>query len=504
MPNAGMLVTSESSQLRTMPGPITKLSGKGCGEQGVSELCFLDATELAGRIHSREISAAEVMAAHLAQIERINPLVNAIVTLLPERALAAADAADAAIARGDSVGALHGLPIAHKDTTITKGIRTTFGSPIFRDFVPDQNALVIERLQGAGAIPIGKTNVPEFGAGSNTFNPIFGATRNPYDLTKTAGGSSGGAAAALACGLHPIADGSDLGGSLRNPGNFNNVVGFRPSLGRVPSWPASTPWSSLGVTGPLARSVSDVALMMSVIAGPDRRCPTAIDQSPDQFARPLDRDFSGTRVAWSPTLGGLPVDRRVTDTLEQQRHVFADLGCIVEEASPDLSGANEVFQTLRAWTFEHGYGELLDQHREQMKDTVIWNIELGRTLTGPDISRAEALRAAIFERMHTFFETHEFLLAPVNQVPPFDLATEYPTSINGVPMETYIDWMQSCSFITVTGHPAMSVPAGFTEEGLPVGLQIVGRHRDDLGVLQAAYAFERATQFHRVRPPVVD
>ncbi len=469
----------------------------------MSDLCFLDAVDLAARLRSREVSAVEVLDAHLAQIERVNPTVNAIVTLIPERARAAAEAADAALARGERVGPLHGLPIAHKDTTITKGIRTTFGSPIYRDHVPEQSALIIERLHAAGAIPIGKTNVPEFGAGSHSFNPVFGATRNPYDLNKTAGGSSGGAAAALACGMHPIADGSDLGGSLRNPGNFNNVVGFRTSIGRVPSWPARAAWNPLSVPGPLARTVSDVALMLTAIAGPDPRSPVAIEQPATIFAQPLARDFTGVRVAWSPTLGGLPVDPRVTATLEKQRRVFTDLGCVVEEASPDLSGANEVFQTLRAWTFEHGYGELMDQHRDQMKATVIWNVEQGRRLTGPDLARAEGLRTEIFERVRVFFETYEFLLAPVNQVPPFDLTTEYPTSINGVAMETYIDWMQTCSFITVTGHPAISVPAGFTDDGLPVGLQIVGRHHDDVGVLELAYAFEQATQFHRVRPPVI-
>ena len=470
----------------------------------MSELCFREATELARQVRSREVSAVEVMSAHLAQIERLNPHVNAIITLLPERAMAAAAAADDALTRGDAIGPLHGLPIAHKDTTITKGIRTTFGSPIFHDFVPDQNALIIERLHAAGAIPIGKTNVPEFGAGSNTFNPVFGATRNPYDLTKTAGGSSGGAAVALACGMHPIADGSDTGGSLRNPGNFNNVVGFRTSPGRVPAWPARAAWSTLGVPGPLARTVSDIALMLSAIAGPDPRSPIAIDQPASIFTQPLDREFAGVRVAWSPTLGGLPVDSRVTETLEKQRHVFADLGCVVEDASPDLSGADEVFQTLRAINFELGYGTLMDQHRDRMKETIIWNVERGRRLTGPDLARAEGLHTQIFERVRTFFETHEFLLAPVNQVPPFDLEIEYPTSINGVEMSTYIDWMQSCSFITVTGHPTISVPAGFTDDGLPVGLQIIGRHRDEVGVLQLAYAFEQATQFHRVRPPVVE
>ena len=470
----------------------------------MSEICFLDAVDLAARLRRREISAVEVMDAHLAQIERVNPAINAMVTLLPEGARATAATADAALARGDEVGPLHGLPIAHKDTTPTRGIRTTFGSPIYRDFVPEQSALIIERLQGAGAIPLGKTNVPEFGAGSNSFNPIFGQTNNPYDRTKTAGGSSGGAAAALACGMHPIADGSDLGGSLRNPGNFNNVVGFRPSLGRVPSWPSAAPWTSLGVHGPLARTVRDIALLMTVVAGPDLRSPTAIAESPAQFAAPLARDFHGVRVAWSPDFGGLPVDPRVTATLERQRQVFADLGCIIETATPDLAGADEVFQVFRAHSFAHSYGALLADHRHEMKQTVIWNIEQGQRLTGADISQAEQRRSEIFEGVRQFFATYDYLLAPVNQVPPFDHSIEYPMAINGQPLETYIDWMKSCSRITVTGHPAISVPAGFTDDGLPVGLQIIGRHQADFAVLQLAYAFEQATRFHRVRPAVLE
>jgi amidase len=231
--------------------------------------------------------------------------------------------------------------------------------------------------------------------------------------------------------------------------------------------------------------------------------PIAIEQPASLFTQPLARDFTGVRVAWSPTLGGLPVDPRVTETLAKQRHVFADMGCAVEDASPDLSDADEIFQTFRGLAFLQGYGELVEKHPDQVKETVRWNVEFGRGLTATDIVRAEGLRTQLFERVHGFFANHEFLLAPVNQVPPFDRETEYPTSIDGVEMATYIDWMQSCSFITVTGHPAISVPAGFTSDGLPVGLQIIGRHHDDLGVLRLAYAFEQATQFARIRPPVV-
>jgi amidase len=370
------------------------------------DLNFATARELARRIRKRELSAVEVLDAHLDQIARVNPHINAIVTLLPDRARAAAQEADAALARGDDVGPLHGLPIAHKDTTETKGIRTTKGSPIYRDYIPEANELIIERIQAAGAIPIGKTNVPEFGAGSQTFNTVFGTTLNPYDLTTTPGGSSGGAAAALATGMHPIADGSDLGGSLRNPGGYCNVVGFRPSAGRVPKVGSKSAWFDMTTTGPLARTVGDVALMMRVIAGPDRRSPIALDDPGDLFDAPLERDFRGVRIAWSRDLGGLPVDSRTTAVLEATRRVFTDLGADLVEAEPDLSGADEVFHLLRAWEFEGGYGELLDTKRDQLKETVIWNIEAGRALSGPDISRAYRLRSEVYQRVHDFFDVY--------------------------------------------------------------------------------------------------
>ncbi|HEY3230978.1 MAG TPA: amidase [Roseiflexaceae bacterium] len=466
------------------------------------EICFLTAAELARRIRAKELSAAEVMDAHLAQIARVNPRVNAIVTLLPDQAMRQARAADEALARGTQAGPLHGLPIAHKDLFPTKGIRTTFGSPIFKDFVPDQDALIVERLRRAGAITIGKTNTPEFGAGSQTYNPVFGATLNPYDLTKTCGGSSGGAAVALACGMLPIADGSDMGGSLRNPANYCNVVGLRPSPGRVPSWPAEVGWFPLAVNGPMARTVQDTALMLSAIAGPDARSPIAIAEPGSRFAQPLGRDFTGVRIAWSRDLGGLPVDPRVTTALDAQRHIFEALGCVVADEEPDWSGADEAFKAWRAWHFELTRGVLLGTHRDQLKDTVIWNIEAGKQITGPELGEAERTRTRLYHRVRSFMEQYEFLALPVSQVPPFDVNQPYITEINGVPMETYIDWMRSCYYISATGLPAISVPCGFTPEGLPVGVQIVGRHQDDWGVLQLAYAFEQATGFWKRRPPV--
>jgi amidase len=468
-----------------------------------SELCFLTAAELLRRLRRKELSAREVVEAHLRQIERINPRVNAIITLTADLARALARRADEAIVRGETLGPLHGLPVAHKDLQETAGIRTTYGSRIYQDFVPDFDALVVERLKKAGAITLGKTNTPEFGAGSQTFNAVFGATRNPYDLTRTCGGSSGGAAVALTCGMVPLADGSDMGGSLRNPASFCNVVGLRPSPGRVPSWPTVKGWFPLSVDGPMARTVADVALMLSVLAGPDPRSPIAIAESGDRFAQPLDRDFKGVRIAWVRDLG-LPFEPAVKQTVDSVRGVFEGLGCVVEDAQPDLTGADEVFKVWRAWSFEAGLGADLRSHREKMKETIIWNIEEGAKLTGPQLGRAEVQHSELFHRVRVFMERYEFFVLPVSQVLPFDVNEEYPTEIAGVPMMTYIDWMKSCYYISTIGHPALSVPCGFTPEGLPVGLQIVGRHQDDWGVLQLGHAFEQATGCWKRRPAVVE
>jgi amidase len=462
----------------------------------------MTATEMAARLRRKQLSAREVLAAHLDQIERVNPKVNAIVTLVAERAMAQAAAADERLAHGGPIGPLHGLPIAHKDLQDTQGIRTTYGSPIYANHVPTQDTLLVERFKHAGAIAFGKTNTPEFGAGSQTFNMVFGATRNPYDLSKTCGGSSGGAAVALACGMMPIADGSDMGGSLRNPASFCNVVGLRPSPGRVPSWPKDMAWSPLAVDGPMARTVADVALILSAIAGPDARAPISITEPGSLFARPLDRDFKGVRVAWAGDLLGIPFDPRVKTVVDAQRKVFEALGCVVEDAAPDLSEADEVFKTLRAWSFEVALGDEWRVHRDQLKDTIVWNIEAGMKLTGAQIGAAEVKRTALYHRARVFMQAHEFLVLPTVQAPPFDVTQPFVTEINGAPMTTYIDWMKSCYFITAIGHPAISVPCGFTEDGLPVGLQIVGRHQDDWGVLQLAHAFEQATLVWQQQPAV--
>jgi len=467
-----------------------------------TELCYQTAVEMARRVKTREISARELLEAHLEQIERVNPQVNAICTLVSDRALRQAEKADRAQQDGRSLGPLHGLPIAIKDLVLTRGIRTTFGSRIYEDFVPDENALFVERLEAAGAIIMGKTNTPEFGAGSQTYNEVFGETLNPYDLTKTCGGSSGGAAVALASGMLPLADGSDLGGSLRNPAGFCNVVGFRPSPGRVPSWPTEQAWQTLPVAGPMARTVEDLALLFSVMAGPDPRSPISIAEPGTVFRQPLARDFKGVRVAWSRDLGRYPVQPEVTAACEATLPTFKELGCEVDEAEPDFSDADEIFQVLRAWLFAFQHGEDLKRHRHLMKDTVIWNIEKGLELDALTVSRAEAKRTALYHRVSEFFQHRDFLILPVSQVAPFPVGERTVKEINGVSMKTYIDWMATCYCITLTGLPAISVPCGFTPEGLPVGLQIVGRHQRDFEVLQIAHAFEQATQLGKRRPAV--
>jgi amidase len=459
----------------------------------------MTAVDLAARLARKQVSAREVMSAHLAQIERLNPKLNAIVTLVAEQAMASAAKADEAIVRRDRIGVLHGLPVAHKDLVDTAGIRTTFGSPFYRDNVPTRDALLVTRIRGAGAITVGKTNTPEFGAGSQTFNTVFGATRNPYDVTKTCGGSSGGAATAVAARMLPIADGSDAGGSLRNPPAFCNVVGLRPSPGRVPN--DSSSWSPFAVAGPIARTVADVALFLSAIAGPDPRSPLAITEDPARFRAPLGRDFKGVRVAWWRGLGGIPFEPEIRRVVEANRRVFEDLGCTVEEAEPDFSGVDEAFPVLRYVANHPRYAPLVRERPEWVKDTIKYEVAQAERATGADIGRALARQARMFDQSREFFARYEYFILPVTQVEPFDVNTPYPTEIAGTAMTTYLDWMRACWYVTMMSNPAISVPAGFSARGLPVGLQIVGRHRDEWSVLQLAHALERATRHGERRPP---
>ena len=463
----------------------------------MTEIHYQSARTLARQIASREVSASETLAAFLARIDEVNPTLNAIVTR-NEDAIREAAQLDQQFDPSDKP--LYGLPIAIKDLALTKGLRTTFGSPIFSDFIPDEDDLFVARLKRAGAVIIGKTNTPEFGAGSQTFNQVFGATRNPYDIDKTCGGSSGGAAVAIASGMLPFADGSDLGGSLRNPAAFCNVVGFRPSPGRVPNWPKQLSSDQLSVTGPMARNVSDLALLLSVMAGPDPRVPISIEQPGGIFTQPLARDWRNTRIAYSLDLGLFEVESEIAHAVDSALPIFRDLHMEVEQQCPDLSSAHEIFTTLRAWLFSSRLGPLLDEHRDKMKDTVIWNVEQGLKLTVADLTRAEHLRSQLIADVANFFDTYDFLICPTTQVLPFSLDQEWVAEINGVKMPTYLDWMGICWAITVTGCPAVSVPIGFSASGLPIGMQIIGRRGHDFEVLQLAYAFEQANNYAEQHP----
>lgn len=465
------------------------------------ELYRLSARRLRDAVTGGELSAVEVVSAHLRRIEQVNPRVNAVVTLVPERALADAAALDAAAVKGAPAGLLQGLPVAVKDLVATAGIRTTYGSSIYAGHVPDEDELIVQRLRAAGAIVVGKTNTPEFGAGSHTFNDVFGATRNPYDLVRSAGGSSGGAAAALAAGMVPIADGSDLGGSLRNPASFCNVVGLRPAPGRVPSLESGDGWSPMAQLGPMARTVGDLALLLAAIAGPDPRAPLALDEA---FAAPLHSPASlaGVRVAWSETVDGLPVEPTVTAALRVARVALVDLGAEVTDLEPDLAGADEVFETYRSLAFGHGHTAEARAHPELVKDEVLADVRRGQALTVGEVLRAADLRTELFRRTSTLLQRFDLLALPTVQVVPFDVDWRWPRQVAGVAMERYYTWMRSCSRLTSTTLPALSLPAAFTAEGLPVGLQLVGRHRGEARLLALAAVLESGLQASLREPPL--
>ncbi|HET8717465.1 MAG TPA: amidase family protein [Nocardioidaceae bacterium] len=462
---------------------------------------FSSARAMVAALAARTISARELLDLHLARIGQVNGAVNALVSLDAERARDQAGRADDRAARGEPLGPLHGLPFAFKDTHQVSGWRTTFGSPLMVDHVPHRDDLVVERIRRAGAVPLAKTNVPEWAAGSHTFNPIFGTTRNPYDLTRSAGGSSGGAAAALAAGMVPLADGSDMGGSLRNPASFCNVVGLRPSMGRVPTWPTDNAWETTSTAGPMARTVDDLSLLLSVIAGPDARVPLALGTDGAAFDAPGVADLAGLRVACSTDLGGaFAVDHAVADVLEGHRRLLVHAGAVVRDAHPTLTGADETFRTLRAWLFWHKFHQQLATRPEAFKPSLAENIRAGEHLTGEQVADAYERRTRLTERMHRFFVDHDVLVLPVSQVPPFGAEQEFPTRINGVEQASYLDWMRSAYLITVTGCPAISVPAGFTPQGWPVGVQIVAAPNQEVLLLRVAAAVEALTEAGARRP----
>ena len=465
------------------------------------DLCLLPAVELARRLRTRELSARELLTASLARVDAVNPAVNAIVTRDDERAHQRAGELDEQLLRSGPVGPLHGLPIAHKDLLPTAGLRTTWGSRLYADTVPTKDAVLVARVAAAGAVRLGKTNVPEFGAGSQTTNALFGPTRNPYDLALTSGGSSGGAAAALATGMVALADGTDMGGSLRNPASFCNVFGLRPTPGRVPNLPARDAWFDLSVVGPMGRCAADAALLLSAISGPDAADPYATFGDGVDFAAPLDRDVTGVRIAWGGSLG-LPFDRQVLEAFERARPAVEQLGVQLTEDEPDVRGADDVFRVLRGWHLATTIGDVVEAAGEEVVDIVRDNVAYGRTVTAAQLAAALQQRTHLLQRAQEFFTRHEFLIMPVSQVLPFEVGTRWVREVAGEPMADYLGWMRSASLITVLRVPAASVPAGFTATGLPVGLQVIGRPGDELGVLQLCHALEHVFAAVDRRPDV--
>ena len=474
----------------------------------ISPLVQLQAHELAQLIRLRQVSCREVMGDYLAHIERFNPAVNALVSLQPAEALLAqADERDAELARGEYRGWMHGLPHAIKDLSLTKGIRTTLGSPLYRDYLPERDGIMVERIRAAGAILIGKSNTPEFGLGSQSYNPLFGATGCAYDPSRTAGGSSGGAAAALALQLVPVADGSDMMGSLRNPAAFNNIVGFRPSQGRVPFDDAADLFfDQLGYEGPMGRSVRDVALLLSVQAGADARAPLSIAESGKAFAGPLERDFKGARLGWLGDLGGhLAMERGVLELCQRAFADFQAIGCEVESCELGFSAERlwDCWRTLRHWFVAGSLGAAYADpaKRELLKPEAHWEVENGLRLSAMDVYQATVARSDWYRAIQRLFERYDYLLLPSAQVFPFDKNLHWPKEVAGRAMDTYHRWMEVVIPATLSGCPVANVPVGFNEQGLPMGLQIIGRHQADMAVLQLAHAYEQATQWYRRCPP---
>ncbi len=469
------------------------------------DVCFVPAAELARLYRARKLSPREVMDAVLARIDAVNPRVNAIVTLDRDGARVAARRATAALGRRSALGPLHGIPVTIKDVTPTRGMRTTFGSTLFADHVPDEDALVVARLREAGAIVIGKTNTPEFAFGPNTFNDVFGPTRNPWDLSRTSGGSSGGAAAALATGMGPLAEGSDLGGSLRGPAAFCAVIGFRTTPGLVPRYPSTLPWDTYSVEGPMARTVADTALLLSVMAGPDDRAPLSYDVDTRAFlAAVRTPSVKGWRVAWTPDLGGLQeVDAEVARVFEEAAMAFRGLGARLTRACPDMRDVPEIVRTSRGLLMVARHADKLPQWRQKLQAGLVENTDAGLAMSTREVAQGELLRGKLWQEMRAFLETHDLLLTPTAAVPPFPVEQPYPTVISGQPVGRAMQRSFLTYGFSVLGLPAISVPAGFTRDGLPVGLQIIGRRKQEAMVLRAAAAFEAARPWAQKIPPVV-
>lgn len=464
---------------------------------------FWPATVQRAALENLEISAVELLDVHLDRIAAANPVINAIVTHSDGEARRHAAAADEAIARDLPRGLLHGLPLAFKDTDDAVGMPSTFGSPVFRENFPEHDTVAVGRVRAAGTIVVGKTNVPEFATGSHTVNPLFGATRNPYHLGKSAGGSSGGAAAALASGMIPLATGSDMGGSLRNPASFCNVIGVRPTAGRIPGWPTADAWQGMLVSGPMARTAQDAALLLAVMAGDDIRSPLSLPGDGSEFLTPLDSDLGGIRIGWSRTLGALEVDPRVTETLDSNgRTGLGELGATLVDVEPDIGEFDDVFRTLRAIDFADGFGALVDAHRDELGPLLVSEVDLGRTMSLDDFHRARHRRTELYHRFSSLFAGIDVLAAPAAAVLPFDVTEPWVRSINSVVQPDYLEWMRAAWRVTPTGFTALSVPCGFSADGLPVGMQLIAPPRSELLLLRLAHEFERRRPYGQVRPAV--
>jgi len=451
------------------------------------ELISMTAREVVAKLNAGEVTHAEVLDALEARVAAVDGPINALPTLCFDRARA--HAAEIAARPVAERGILGGLPVPIKDLEEVAGVRTTFGSPIYADFVPEASAYAVERIEAQGGVIYAKSNTPEFGAGASTFNEVFGRTHNPWNLSRSVAGSSGGAGAALASGQAWLAQGSDMGGSLRNPASFCGVVGLRPAPGRVARGPGADPFSTLSVLGPMARNVGDVGLFLDAMAGPDRRDPRA---QPDNsgFRARAEAPRVPRRVAFSRDLGVTPVDPEVAAICEAAARRLEAMGAVVEEAHPDFSGAHEAFQTLRAIAFVTGHVHEYEAQREKLKPDVIWNIEKGFKITGDQVARANIIRGRLVANLAAFFETYDLLLCPATIVPPFPVESRTLTECAGVKFETYIDWLAIVFAVTLTSAPALSLPCGFTASGLPVGLQMVGPLRSEGPLLSFAAALE--------------
>jgi len=454
------------------------------------DLIELSARAVRDLLQTGKISALELLDALEQRITVVDPIVNALPTLCFDRARRAAREIENK--PFEDRGLLAGIPVAIKDLSDVAGVRSTQGSPIFADHIPDASAYLVERIENQGGVVYAKSNTPEFGAGANTFNEVFGATLNPWNTALSAAGSSGGSAVALATGMAWFAQGSDMGGSLRNPASFCSVVGLRPSPGRVPGGPSANPYGTLSASGPMARNIDDLALFLDAMCGLERRDPISLESPAVAFRETTANRLPPKRVAFSPDLGITPVDPEVAAVCRKAAMVFDGMGIPVDEAHPDVADAHKIFQVLRAHSFVTGLSGLLETHRDSLKPEVVWNIEKGLALTSGEIARAERARGEMVKRAATFFETYDLLLTPATIVAPFPIEKRYVESCNGHTFETYVDWLAIAYAITLVSLPALSLPCGFTADGRPVGLQMVGGPRGEGNLLSAAGVLEDA------------